>query len=303
MPSYAQLNLEAVWRAQYVPVVLDTVLIRPLRTLYGLGPTLIGAPGDNNHLYGRHRSANWDRQSIYCPDNKRYYGTTDARDKRGDQNWYRAVDIGIKGPPLWDACRRLDAAVRAGQLPGVAEWFGTFDGQTVVGWYEGRPSSSDRSHLTHGHIGFWNEFANDEATMLKTYEIWTGTEEDDMALTAIQTKDANGDFVFLYPWNHTYSRVPKPPAGHTGIYWPLQNKLDALKFAGVLVNATVWPGPFNFADPVTRTWLGVEVVPDGAVELTAAQLAAVAAAAKSGAEAGGLTHDEIVAAVNEAEDS
>jgi len=175
MPTYLQLRQEPVWIAQYVPANLDTVLIQPLRTFFGLGPAAIGAPGDNNHLYGRHRSANWDRTSIYCTN--RSYGTTDARDKRGDQNWYRAIDVGITGQKLYNACHRVDLLVRAGKLPGLAEWFGTFDGQTVVGWFEGHPSSSDDSHLWHLHVGLWNEFANDEDTLHLLYDAIIGGDD------------------------------------------------------------------------------------------------------------------------------
>lgn len=178
MPTYAQLSSEpppggTAWLAQITPGNMNTHLLVPLRTLYSLGPSAIGAAGDNNHVYGRHRSRDWDLSSRYCTNPS--YGTTDARDKRGAGNIYRAVDIGIQGQPLWDACHRLDNAVRGGKLPGVAEWFGTFDGKTVVGWYEGHASSSDSSHLYHGHIGFWNESADDAATMQATYQVWAGT--------------------------------------------------------------------------------------------------------------------------------
>src|SRR5688572_9430701 len=173
MPTYEELNREAVWRTQFVPQALHERVIVPLRNRYGLGPTAIGAPGDNNHLYGRHRSRNWCLTSTYCTN--RSYGTSNARDQGGDGNWYRAVDIGITGQPLYDACHRVDAAVRAGQLPGLAEWFGTFDGRTVVGWYQGRPSSSDSSHLRHFHGGWWNESANDFAGMDLFFQVFTGT--------------------------------------------------------------------------------------------------------------------------------
>jgi hypothetical protein len=179
MVTYLQLESEQVWVDQVVPPFMTSFLIVPLRNFYGMGPDLIGAPGDNNHLYGRHRSPNWDRQSRYCTD--RSYGTTDSRDHAGDQDWYRAVDIGIQGDTLHAACHRLDNAVRAGQLPEVAEWFGTFDGHTVVGWYEGHPSSSDSSHLYHMHVGFWTEYADNFQVMQRVYGIITGTAtEDDM---------------------------------------------------------------------------------------------------------------------------
>lgn len=192
MPSYTDLNLEAVWRAQYVPAVLNDALIVPLRNFYGMGPNAIGAPGDNNHLYGRHRSYNWDKYSIYCTD--REYGTTDARDQGGNHDWYRAVDTGITGATLQVASRRMDALVRSGGAPGVAEWFGTFDGVNVVGWYEGHASSSDDSHLYHLHVGFWNQYANDPATMQLLYATITGStplpKEDAMAQMLVSFKDA-----------------------------------------------------------------------------------------------------------------
>jgi hypothetical protein len=190
--AYALLESEQVWHDQIVPPFMTSFLIVPLREHYGLGADLIGAPGDNNHLYGRHRSPNWDRQSRYCTD--RAYGTTDARDHAGDQDWYRAVDIGITGDELHAACRRLDTAVRAGQLPEVAEWFGTFDGQTVVGWYEGHPSSSDSSHLFHMHVGFWTQYANDFRVMQRVFAVITQAdpvpEEDEMKAILVRFADA-----------------------------------------------------------------------------------------------------------------
>src|SRR5690606_19543928 len=75
------------------------------------------------------------------------------------------------------ACHRVDTAVRGGRLPCLAEWFGTYDGRTVVGWYEGRPSSSDSSHLTHFHGGVWTEFADDAEQLNLLVDIITG--EDD----------------------------------------------------------------------------------------------------------------------------
>src|SRR5262245_40802418 len=155
---------------------MTSFLIVPLRTFYGLDASTCGAPGDNNHLYWRHRSPNWDRTSRYCTN--RTYGPVDPKDHAGDQNWYRAVDIGIQGPTMWDACHRLDAAVRGGEVPEVAEWFGSYDGQTVVGWYEGHPSSSDTSHLFHMHVGFWTQYANDFEVMQRVFNIVTGQEDE-----------------------------------------------------------------------------------------------------------------------------
>lgn len=179
MPSYAQLQAEPVWQAQTVPPNMTLHLIAPLRRHFNLGPAAIGAPGDNNHLRGRHRSPRWCRTSRFSED--RNYGTVDARDLHGDQDWYRAIDVGISGKRLWDACHRLDLLVRAGQLPAVAEWFGSFDGKRVVGWFEGRPSSSDATHLWHAHVGFWTQYANDVDQLRLVLDAFTGG--DDLVTT------------------------------------------------------------------------------------------------------------------------
>ncbi len=183
MPTYAQLASEPEWGAQFTPPAMNAGLLGPLRVFYGLGPSSVGAAGDNNHLYGRHRSYAWDDVSRYCTNPR--YGTTDGRDQGGNRDWYRACDVGITGQALYDASHRIDALVRSGGAPGIAEWFGTFDGQTVVGWFEGRPSTSDDSHLYHLHIGFWNESADNAALMQLVYATITGTgpatpQEDDM---------------------------------------------------------------------------------------------------------------------------
>lgn len=167
MPSYAILASEPEWGAQYIPPVMMSELIQPLRVRFGLDPAAVGSAGDNNHLYGRHRSRDWCLHSRYCTDP--FYATQDGRDQVGAGGWYRAVDVGITGPELYGASRRLDALARSGRCPGLAEWFGTFDGRVVSGWFEGSPSTSDSSHLSHLHIGVWTQFANDRDTMQLLY--------------------------------------------------------------------------------------------------------------------------------------
>jgi len=178
MPTYLQLRQEPVWLEQITPPNMTTFLLDPLRAHYNMDARSIGAMGDNNHLYGRHRSRDWCLTSRYCTN--RSYGTKDARDKGGLGDWYRASDVGIQGQALYDASHRMDDLTRSGRCPGIAEWFGTFDGETVVGWYEGHPSSSDDSHLWHLHVGLWTESANDQATMQMIYAAITGEGEDDM---------------------------------------------------------------------------------------------------------------------------
>lgn len=227
MPTYLQLASEPEWGAQFIPPVMNAGLLGPLRVFYGLGPSSVGSAGDNSHLYGRHRSYSWDRASRYCTD--RAYGTTDSRDQGGDRNWYRAVDVGITGQQLFDASHRMDALARSGACPGLAEWFGTFDGANVVGWFEGRESTSDSSHLFHLHVGVWNSFANDAPTMQQIYNTIVGnstpTPEADMP--AIMIQDSTG----------------------IAILWPGANELIWQNIVSVDMvgawNAAGVPGPFG----------------------------------------------------------
>lgn len=176
MPTYLDLNREEWYRDQFEPPALAAFNER-LRQFYGHTRAQTGSPGDNNHLKGRHRSINWCLNSIYCTN--RAYGTTDQRDRRGNWDWYRATDIGITGPTLFAACKRLDEAVKAGRLLGLAEWFGTFDGLRVSGWFEGKPSDhASTSHLTHLHCGYWTEHADDNELFDLLFEVITGGGED-----------------------------------------------------------------------------------------------------------------------------
>jgi hypothetical protein len=257
---------------------MTNVLIVPLRNYYGLGPASVGAPGDNNHLYGRHRSANWDRQSRYCTD--RAYGTIDARDKRGNQNWYRAVDTGIQGKTLQDASHRMDALVRSGLAPGVAEWFGTFDGQTVVGWYEGHASSSDSSHLFHLHVGVWNESADDAALMQLLYGTITGTNvvtEDGVMAMLLK---GNKNDVWLYDGCMTRRQVDPAQVADIG-YWYTRDTGKPLKWATndagtVLTFDMAVVGPVFGADITNRPSGGGSGGITGPVDLTPAAVSQVA---------------------------
>lgn len=255
MPTYQELASEPEWGAQFVPPVMNAGLLGPLRVFYGLGPSAVGSAGDNNHLYGRHRSYSWDRNSRYCTN--RGYGTTDPRDQPGNRNWYRAVDVGIKGPDLFAASRRMDDLVRSGKCPGLAEWFGTFNGVNVVGWFEGRPTTADASHLSHLHVGVWNGFANDAETMQIIYGAITGTADpigdDDMAgLFLIHVNSGNapdpGAYYLIrpgvgpYPTTREYLNNINVVNGWKDFAkLPVQETADS-KIYGPLNTDVPWPG-------------------------------------------------------------
>lgn len=162
------ITTESYWVREYTPAPLINFGNR-LKSHFGC---VVYYKGNTAHLTGRHRSRNWVKFSAYSRD--RSYGTKDARDLSGPGDAIRATDVMISGATLRAVCARLDKAVRAGQLPELAEWFGTINGSTVVGWYEGHASSSDSSHLTHLHLGFWTNYVLDEGFFNRLFAVMTG---------------------------------------------------------------------------------------------------------------------------------
>lgn len=175
MATYAQLEREPAWSAEYEPPAL-AAFNGGLRARFGLSRSECGSKGDNRHLHGRHRSRRWCLTSVFCDD--RDYGTVDSRDKSGPADALRATDVGITGAALRGATARLLAAKRAGRLPQLAEFFGTVDGTTVTGWFEGRQSSSDSSHLYHLHLGYWTASTDDAVFFAELFDLITGDDMD-----------------------------------------------------------------------------------------------------------------------------
>jgi len=163
---------ESYYEQEIVPPALDAFTDR-LVVFYRVPADNAGTRGNLAHVKGRHRSIDWCLNSIYCTN--RDYGTRDPRDTRGNHRHIRAFDFQFPtAAEFHAACHRLDTAVRAGQLPELAEWFGTFDGVTVVGWFEGHPGIADPSHLEHLHGGIWTEHADDQAFYDRLFNIITG---------------------------------------------------------------------------------------------------------------------------------
>jgi hypothetical protein len=182
MISDDELSTERWWREETVSAAMEAVGDR-WRSHWHVGKSVIGCKGDNRHLRGRHRSRDWTRNSRFCT--RRGYGDTDPRDRDapdGAGDKLRAFDIdGMPPQERWAFNRRLDEAVRAGRLPCVAEWWGTFEGDEVVGWFQGRPdASADDSHLDHTHIGIWTSFVDDEDQLRLLGDIILGEEAEDM---------------------------------------------------------------------------------------------------------------------------
>ncbi|AVT29881.1 hypothetical protein C6361_10680 [Plantactinospora sp. BC1] len=192
MPTYAQLQAESWWGREIVTPELDWLgdeLCRRTRRPRGT----FGVKGDNNHLRGAHRSQEWILKSRYCT--SRTY-TVQSGLTAVQQRHVAGVDFtpGSAGQMVAQ-CKRLYAALRAGQLEEVREFYGNVDGDKVVdGWdnVRNRAASSDSSHLWHWHLTLDRRHCADRRVMERILAIALGdpTEEDvdDATIDKIATR-------------------------------------------------------------------------------------------------------------------
>lgn len=169
----ADMRTDPYYIAEYVPTGLALLRAKLLKE-FGLSPEKIGIKGYwVTHKRGHHRSRNFIRFSPYCTD--RSYSVSASVNQGGDGNWLAGMDISIDTPRLIMMCKRLDAAVRAGNLEKITEWYGNDDGDNYVDGYDNianLPATSDSSHLWHLHLSFARSRANDDHT--DVFNVLTG---------------------------------------------------------------------------------------------------------------------------------
>jgi len=178
MATLAQLQSEAAWRDEFTPPSLAALGVR-LAAFFGVPLSNVGTRGNTAHLSGYHRSRRWVRTSVYCVSRTYSVSRTPGDRAGGDSNAICALDFKPKTlAQLVAACRRLDEATRAGRLEKITEWYGTFNGEKVVGFdnISNRAASSDPSHLWHGHLSF--DRGRVDESHADVFEVLTG--DDDM---------------------------------------------------------------------------------------------------------------------------
>ncbi|MGX7669498.1 hypothetical protein [Plantactinospora sp. DSM 117369] len=192
MATYAQLQAEAWWGREIITPELDWLgdeLCRRTKRPRGA----FGTKGDHNHLRGAHRSQEWIRKSRYCT--SRTY-TVQSGLTAVQQRHIAGVDFtpGSAGQMVAQ-CKRLYAALRAGHLEEVREFYGNVDGDKVVdGWdnVRNRAASSDSSHLWHWHLTLDRRSCANRRVMERILAIALGdpTEEDvdDATIDKIATR-------------------------------------------------------------------------------------------------------------------
>lgn len=229
-PTDAQLRAEPAWRAEVVTDELWS-LIDGLCAHFGVTRAATGAKGDRFHLSGGHRSQRWILASVYCT-NRTY--TVEPGLSPSLVDCLSAFDITLPREHMLTISRNADRATRAGELEELVEWYGTVDGERVVGWnnVKNRVESSDSSHLWHFHGRIRRALLRDMTTMRRILAALTGgdmTPEESTALKRID--DRITTLVYNAPvnaWN---------TGGQKGERNQLREQLDRLEGACAALGA------------------------------------------------------------------
>lgn len=181
MATLIQLRSEPYWDREIVTAELAWLGDEMCRRT-GRPADAAGDKGNYLHLRGAHRSQEWIKHSAYCTD--RYYTA-----QSGLTSEQTLVIAGFDFTPgsadaMIAQCKRLMAALKAGRLEEVREFYGNVDGDQVVdGWNNlaNRAATSDSSHLWHWHLSFDRRQMHNRALMERIVNIALG--DDDMQTT------------------------------------------------------------------------------------------------------------------------
>lgn len=218
------------WTAETVPDSLREIGQSLVDHFEEITWSHIGFKGDDNHGGGYHRSLRWCTNTLGVGSDysDRIQRDTSQRDTYRN-NFIRAIDFSAPNNILLPMCQRLDQAVRSGRLDrDVREWYGNRDGDSKVDGYDNfynRVSSSDSSHLWHGHISLYTDTVDsphDELiSVLIGEEAMTPEEHNWLQLLVLLTHDGKR----LPPENQTVGGVPI--AFLPKRFYELENKINA----------------------------------------------------------------------------
>jgi len=225
MATLAQLQSEAAWRDEFTPPALVDLGAR-LIAFFHVPAVNVGTRGNTAHLSGYHRSRRWVKTSRYCLSRTYSVSRTAGDRSGGHDDAVSALDLSLPTAQLLAACKRLDAAVRAGHLEKITEWYGNLDGDARVDGYDNianRVASSDPSHLWHLHMSFDRGRVDDDHT--DVYEVLTG--DDDMP-TAQEIAAAVWNFSIASPSLGRTAKAADWLKAAYGLEKTLPGRLDAI---------------------------------------------------------------------------
>lgn len=174
MPTLTQLRSEPWWNRE---IVTDEArwFQHELCRRTGRPLDAFGCKGNTAHLNGGHRSQEWILHSRYCT--SRTY-TVQSGLTAEQARYNSAIDFTPGSTrAMIEQCNRIYAAMRAGQLEEVREFYGNINGDKIVDGFNNvanRPASADSSHLWHWHIGIDRRLMGSLPTMEKILAVVLG---------------------------------------------------------------------------------------------------------------------------------
>lgn len=116
MVSYDELHTEEAFNAERIPEGLANLREEILR-FYQWEGWRIGIVGDNNHLWGYHRSRRWINESRFCTNRLASVSETPGNIGRGDSNHVAAIDLVTNEVAARAIYTRVNHARIVGRLP------------------------------------------------------------------------------------------------------------------------------------------------------------------------------------------
>lgn len=266
MATLAQLEAEPWWDREIVTVELDWLGDELCRRT-GRPRVAAGTKGDRHHLRGSHRSQEWIKRSAFCS-NRTYTvqgGLSPLQERYVAGFDFTPGDV----EDMIAQSKRILAAMRAGRLNEVREFYGNVDGDQVVdGWdnVRDRAASSDSSHLWHWHAGIDRRYLTDKALMARIVAIALGIDEQEVPdmtpQQAQQLRDAHYTTSVAIPNPTGDGKVPL----HVWAGW----MTDAVKALATAVGNVDEATKAQLQQDLAELKAGVDATPDKVVTLLGA---------------------------------
>lgn len=153
------------------PCTAPPALLIERRRLQAIGGSFLGICGDANHTYGFHVAA----ANLPADD----YSLEGAANEPVCEWHAAAIDIGMDWPASRDWLRWLIAQIQSGELTGIAEVIGAYDGTNVRYWSDSAGWSTQGDRYTGSGHDTWTHVSIHRSTAWEDHGIlagWTATE-------------------------------------------------------------------------------------------------------------------------------
>lgn len=170
---------------------------------------------------------------IYA-DKKAYHNTVNNNKRLWPGNYSIKLSLDLKGP--FDKARAIDLTMSDSEmvkwtkrmkasaedpadnrLAAVREFYGTLDNKTVFGLIKNdengswRRSSSDLSHLWHGHMSLFTFFVNNWAMLAPILSVWSGETYEEWLNNMFPIKGDESEEVRFWQFTHNLVRNSVTP--------------------------------------------------------------------------------------------